>query len=100
MEIYEIKKTILEKFPISKNKGSQQEIWKQIQNFDSSLRLELETFLKTGDLPLREENGFTVKKLIDEYGMNPIGAFLTLDWIIKKPKEALKALAHGFDEIK
>ncbi len=32
--------------------------------------------------------------------MNPIAAFLTLDWLIREPEQAIESLKHGYDFIK
>lgn len=50
------------------------------------------------DLPL-EVKGYTLKRLIEEYGFEPIAAFLDMDWLIREPEEACKALARGYDSI-
>lgn len=50
------------------------------------------------DLGLQVE-GYTLKRLAEEHGMNPIAAFLTLDWLVKEPEAALASLARGHDRI-
>jgi hypothetical protein len=47
-----------------------------------------------------EVKGYTLKRLIEEYGLRPIAAFLDLDWLIREPEQALKALSRGYDVIK
>lgn len=41
--------------------------------------------------------GYTVKGLIKDYSMNPIAAYLTLDYLEKQPDEAKKSLKKGHD---
>ena len=33
--------------------------------------------------------------LIEKYKMNPIGAFITVDWIMREPEKATKELNRG-----
>jgi hypothetical protein len=44
-----------------------------------------------------EIQGYTLQRLIDEYSLKPIGAFLTMDWLTREPSEAMAALAEGYD---
>ena len=39
--------------------------------------------------------GFSFKDLISKWGMNPIGAFITLDWLMREPEKAKEALNKG-----
>ena len=39
--------------------------------------------------------GFSFNDLISKWGMNPVGAFITLDWLILEPEKAKKALNRG-----
>jgi hypothetical protein len=43
--------------------------------------------------------GFTLKRLIEEYGFGPIAAFLDMDWLIREPEKASQALFEGYDVI-
>src|SRR3989344_1805983 len=40
-------------------------------------------------------NGYTVAKLKDEFGLNPIAAFSTLDWMMREPDVALQTLRRN-----
>ncbi len=44
--------------------------------------------------------GYSIEKLKKEQGMNEIAAYLTLDWIMHDPDEAIKSLNKGHDFIK
>jgi len=44
--------------------------------------------------------GYTLKRLIEEYGFGPIAAFLDMDWLIREPEKASQALSEGYDIIK
>jgi hypothetical protein len=43
--------------------------------------------------------GYTMARLMNDYGMEPLGALLTLDWLMREPEIASTALAEGFDDI-
>ena len=40
---------------------------------------------------------YTLQKLIDKHGFNPMNAFLTMDWLIREPARALRGLSRGRD---
>jgi hypothetical protein len=50
--------------------------------------------------PRLEVKGYTLKRLIEEYGFGPIAAFLDMDWLIREPEKAARALSEGYDVIK
>jgi hypothetical protein len=52
-----------------------------------------------GELPELGVEGFTVSQLIDQHHLNPIAAFLTLDWLIRQPEQAKAALRKGHDHV-
>jgi len=37
---------------------------------------------------------------MNEFDMNPIAGFLTLDWLMKEPEKAKLTLEQGYDTIK
>ena len=39
--------------------------------------------------------GISFNDLVSKWGMNPVGAFITLDWLILEPEMAKKALNRG-----
>jgi hypothetical protein len=41
--------------------------------------------------------GYTLQKLIDKHGFNPINAFLTMNWLIREPEKALRGLSKRRD---
>jgi hypothetical protein len=49
--------------------------------------------------PQLEVKGYTLKRLIEEYGFTPIAAFLDMDWLIREPEKAAQALSEGYDTI-
>jgi predicted nucleic acid-binding protein len=52
-----------------------------------------------GTSPNRSIEGYTFDSLIEGSGMNPIAAFLTLDWLERDPQRASASLHRGRDRI-
>jgi hypothetical protein len=55
---------------------------------------------KTGEIVEFETEGYNVQRLADEHGMNPVAAYLTLDWLVKEPEAALASLKRGHDWVR
>lgn len=53
----------------------------------------------TGQIPTLEVEGYTVERLMQEHGMNPIASILTLDWLAREPEKALRSLRKGHDRV-
>lgn len=62
---------------------------------DSSLRPLLSAWLESGEEKDVETEGYSVKKIMSEFGMQYQAALLTIDWLIKEPKIAQEALKKG-----
>lgn len=43
----------------------------------------------------KKYEGHSIKSLMQDYGMQFTGAILTIDWLMKDPKTAVKALTYG-----
>lgn len=52
-------------------------------------------FCVHGILPKIEIEGYGYKRLVEEFGMKPVGAFITLDWLTREPEKAKDALRKG-----
>ena len=52
-----------------------------------------------GENPDVEIEGYTFESLMELHKMNPIAAFLTLDWLIREPERAKESLKHGYDYV-
>lgn len=44
--------------------------------------------------PSLSVQGYTLQRFVEEYGFTAPNALVTMDWLIRDPKEALSALAH------
>ena len=64
-----------------------------------SLKTLFEQWWQTGIVPNIEIEGYTIERLKAEQGMNVIAAFLTLDWLIQEPADAMVSLRSGHDKI-
>lgn len=56
-----------------------------------------EQWRTTGDLPDLEAEGYSLRSLVEELCLNPIGALLTLDWLLVEPEAAKSAIQEGYD---
>lgn len=52
-------------------------------------------WVKCGIEPSFSLKGYSYSLLVEEFNMKPIGAFLTLDWLIREPEKALESLNRG-----
>lgn len=71
----------------------------KLDNMASDLQELLLHWDRTGDIPEAEEEGFTVKELMEYKGLNEIAAVLMLDWLRRKPEEAKLALAEPITKV-
>lgn len=55
---------------------------------------------KTGEICDLEVEGYNMQRLADEHGMNPVAAYLALDWLLKDPESALIPLTRGHDWVR
>lgn len=71
----------------------------KIETLTLEIRPLFEEWWKSGYLPDFEIEQYSVKRLMDEHGMNPVAAFLTLDWLVREPKAAAASLKKGHDKV-
>ena len=72
---------------------------KNLKNCSERIKLDFLRWWNTGVLPDLEIEQYNVSRLKKEFGMNPIAALLTLDWLLKEPEEARASLKRGYDKI-
>lgn len=58
------------------------------------------TWRETGVLPEFNIAGMTGQMLMERYGLKPVAALLTLDWLLVDPEAARRAIAQGMDRVK
>ncbi|MDX9739251.1 MAG: hypothetical protein RBT33_02725 [Candidatus Dojkabacteria bacterium] len=71
----------------------------KIETMNPLLKESLIKYLKEDTLDEVNLLGYTVETLRDDYHMNEVAAFLTLDWIIREPDEAIASLQKGYDTV-
>lgn len=59
-----------------------------------------EAWQQTGALPDLTVAGYSFQTILSEHGMQPIAAFLTLDWLARDPAAASASLRKGSDSVR
>ena len=72
----------------------------KINSMPDNIQCAFEEWAKSDQLPSIEVEGYSLRKLIDEFQMKTIGAFTTLSWLQTAPIEAKEALSSGYDRLK
>ena len=67
----------------------------KVEHMDEKIKAAFEEWVETGIAPTFEIEDWTYGKLIQRCKMRPVAAFLALDWLIKEPENASKALKRG-----
>ena len=67
----------------------------KIEAFNPDIATVFSEFCIQGTIPKIEVEGYSYKRLLEEYGMKPVGTFITLDWLIREPEKARNALIKG-----
>ena len=67
----------------------------KIEKFQPEIAKAFEQWVNTGAYPELTIEGYTFTYLVNNMNMKPVGAFITLDWLIREPEEAKKALRQG-----
>lgn len=90
----EIINIIKQRFPGEYNEDKINSVLDEIQFLDPEVREALENYLRTGEIKDLEAEGCKVTALMDKKGsgLNPIAAYLTLDYLKASPEEAKKNL--------
>lgn len=67
----------------------------KINNFSGALLDAFNDWMSSGKEPSIVVEDYSYTELIEKYSMTSIGAFITLDWLVKDPEKAKKALTEG-----
>lgn len=92
MEELTLRKLVAEKFPKLASEENMTVILGEINEMDAEFRAHLEYFLETSEIPAISVGGYSIPRLMDEYGMNPMSALFTLDWLKRDPERARRSL--------
>ena len=67
----------------------------KIGNFCPKVKNAFEQWMKTGNQCNLVIEGYGFRDLSKKYGMTPVGAFITLDWLYREPQKAKSNLMKG-----
>ena len=89
----ELKKLLIEKFDYPH--AAVDIVANQVSAFSPMWRKAFNDYISHGVISNYIYENYTIQSLIDQMGLSPIGAFLTMDSLMKSPKETLKMLERG-----
>jgi len=67
----------------------------KLENLVPEIKDVFEQWHFDGAIPSITLEGYTYQDLVNLYGMKPVGAFITLDWLKREPEKAARALEKG-----
>ena len=67
----------------------------KVESFSPLLMEAFENWALYGIEPSFAIKGYSFALLVEKFKMNPIGAFITLDWIMREPEKAIEKLNDG-----
>ena len=67
----------------------------KINTFSGTISEAFNDWMSNGKEPSIVVEDYSYTELIEKYSMTSIGAFITLDWLVKDPEKAKKALTEG-----
>lgn len=67
----------------------------KMENLEPEIKNAFERWHFDGTIPAITLEGYTYQDLVKLYGMKPVGAFITLDWLKREPEKAARALEKG-----
>ncbi len=95
----ELKQKIEERLPGIYPEQGMELVLEKINNMDPDIRENVEKYLQTGEIQEIEVEGYTVKSFMDGKNMNPLAAYLSLDWLIREPEKAKESLNRKVDYV-
>lgn len=67
----------------------------KIQSFHEQISLAFTEWVSKASIPTITVEGYSYEFLVNTMNMQPIGAFITLDWLLREPEKAKMALRQG-----
>ncbi len=64
----------------------------KIESMCPKVKIIFDDWISSGEVPSITVEGYSISQLSADYGMKTIGAFLTLDWLVREPEKAKQAL--------
>lgn len=70
-------------------------LYEEMKRLDPQVRRWMIDWFYGGGYPADAIEGVTVQFLVEEVGMKPMNAFISMDWLKKDPEAAKYALTHA-----
>ena len=67
----------------------------KVENLSLPLKESFSLWVESGREPSLSIKGYSYSILIEKFKMKPVGAFITLDWIMREPEKAIENLNRG-----
>lgn len=67
----------------------------KVERMDKEIMAAFEEWVDCNVIPSIEIEGWNYNKLVETFKMRPVAAFLALDWLMRDPEKAIKALNKG-----
>lgn len=67
----------------------------KMDNLENEIKEAFEKWYRDGTIPTIKLEGYSYQDLVNQFGMKPVGAFITLDWLKREPEKAARALERG-----
>lgn len=80
-------------------RGGAELVIEKILQMQPVILAEFREWWQKGTVSELEIEGYTVKGLMEEHGLNQLAAFITLDWLVREPDKAKACLRRGYDLI-
>lgn len=69
--------------------------YQKISRFNEMIASPFISWVENEEIPIITVEGYSFEFLVSKMNMQPIGAFITLDWLLRDPQKAKNALARG-----
>jgi len=67
----------------------------KVENLSQPLKESFSLWVESGIEPSLSIKGYSYSILIEKIKMKPVGAFITLDWIMREPEKAIESINKG-----
>lgn len=67
----------------------------KVENLSQPLKESFSKWIESGIEPSLSIKGYSYSILIEKFKMRPVGAFITLDWIMREPEKAIESINKG-----
>lgn len=67
----------------------------KVENLSQPLKESFSKWVESGIEPSFSIKEYSYRTLIEKFNMKPVGAFITLDWIMREPEKAIESITKG-----